>query len=234
MINSKRVLAIIPARGGSKRLPNKNILPLGGKPLIKWSIDSALKSNLIDTVLVTSDSDEILSCCGNDNRLIKLKRKVELSTDTAKTIDVVINAIEFLAEKENYFDIVVLLQPTSPLRTTSHIDESLQLFDKEDAMGVQSVCECAHSPVWCNVLDETLSLNNFIKSDYIGVRSQDLETYYRINGAIYIYNIKELIIQNAIFFSPRVYAYKMNSIDSVDIDNKIDFEFADFLIKKQQ
>lgn len=234
MINSKRVLAIIPARGGSKRLPNKNMLPLGGKPLIKWSIDSALKSKFIDTVLVTSDSDEILSCSGSDNRLVKLKRKVELSTDTAKTIDVVINAIEILAEKENHFDIVVLLQPTSPLRTTSHIDESLQLFDKEDALGVQSVCECAHSPVWCNVLDETLSLNNFIKSDFIGVRSQDLETYYRINGAIYIYNVKELILQNAIFFSPRVYAYKMNSIDSVDIDNNIDFEFADFLVKKQQ
>ena len=127
MIDGKSILAVIPARGGSKRLPNKNILDLAEKPLIAWSIEAGLNSKYIDTVVVSSDSDDILDISKKFGADI-IKRPDELASDTATSFDAIKHTIENTIET---FDYVILLQPTSPLRNNSHIDEAFELLIKK-------------------------------------------------------------------------------------------------------
>jgi CMP-N-acetylneuraminic acid synthetase len=222
----KKYLAIIPARGGSKRLPNKNILNLNGKPLIVWSIEAAKKSKYIDDIVVTSDSDKILEIAKKNN-IIALKRPEKLATDCATTVDVIRNVIENMNEKYEY---LVLLQPTSPLRNEKHIDEAIELLETKKADAIISVCEMEHSPLWSNVLPDDLSMKNFLRKDIKNKRSQDLEKYYRINGAIYISKIDKFLKQNTLFLDENIYAYIMNRKSSVDIDDEIDFKLAEVLL----
>ena len=128
MIGNKKLLAVIPARGGSKRLPRKNILDLSGKPMISWTIDAALGSKYIDRIVVSTDDQEIAKIskdCGAD---IPFIRPLELATDYATSIDVVLNLIESLERNNEYYDYIMLLQPTSPLRSTKNINESVELL----------------------------------------------------------------------------------------------------------
>ena len=154
---NKTFLAIIPARGGSKRLPRKNLLDLCGKPLIAWSIESALKSKYISKVIVSSDDEEILQISLNFGATV-IKRPDELASDTATTFD----AIEHTIKSLEKYDYVVLLQPTSPLRDEKHIDKAIELLEEKDADAIISVCEVEHSPLWCNTLDENLNMSNFL------------------------------------------------------------------------
>ncbi|MBM6551056.1 cytidylyltransferase domain-containing protein [Marinomonas ostreistagni] len=225
MINKKRVLAVIPARGGSKRLPRKNILPLSGKPLILWSIEAAKKSMYIDKYIVTSDDDEILNI-SKSMQAPTLKRPGYLASDKVGTLDVILHA---LGEQEKKYDIVVVLQPTSPLRTEKNIDEALELFIEKDANSIISVCETDHPLLWCNTLPEDNSLVSFIKEGVKEKRSQDLEKSYRINGALYVYNTKSLICDKNIGFDDKSYAYIMKREESIDIDEEIDFRIAEML-----
>lgn len=228
--NGKSFLAIIPARGGSKRLPRKNILPLNGKPLIAWSIEAAKKSNAIDRIIVSSDDDKILDIAekfGAD----AIKRPANLANDTASTVDVLLYTIENL-EKE--YDFIVLLQPTSPLRTERHIEQAIELLLQKKADAVVSVTEVDHSPLWANTLPEDGNMGNFLRTEILGKRSQDLEKYYRINGAIYIIKIDALLKEKSLFLKKNIYAYKMDRSTSIDIDEKIDFEIASFLLSKHK
>lgn len=227
-MKNKKVLAIIPARGGSKRLPRKNILDLGGKPLIAWSIEAALKSDLIDTVLVTSDDEEILEISKKYGAQT-IKRPESLASDTASSFDAIEHAINSL---DDVFEYIILLQPTSPLRNTQHINESIMLLEEKEADAIISVCEMGHSPLWSNTLANDNSLKNFIGNEVKNKRSQDLETYYRLNGAIYICKREELLKEESFFITKNIYAYIMDTFDSVDIDNKIDFELAKILMKE--
>ena len=223
MLNEKTFLAIIPARGGSKRLPRKNILNLAGKPLIAWTIEAALQSKYIDKVLVTSDDDEILKV-SNDYGASTIKRPMHLSQDNSTSFEAISHAIENTQE----FDYIVLLQPTSPLRTSGHIDEAIQLIFQKKSDAIISVTEMEHSPLWANTLPENESMDYFLREDK-NKRSQDLETYYRLNGAIYI-SLKETLINTGSFFHKTgAYAYKMDNRSSIDIDNVMDFKFAEFL-----
>ena len=224
MKNSKTFLAIIPARGGSKRLPRKNILDLDGKPLITYTIEAALKSKYIDNVIVTSDDGEILKIA-EKNKVNTILRPDSLSSDTASTFDAVEHTIMNSCIE---YDYIVLLQPTSPLRTAIHIDEAIELLEKKGADSVVSVCEMEHSPLWSNKLDNTLSLEGFLKDEVINKRSQDLETYFRLNGALYICKRERLLNEKSFFFKNNIFAYKMSVETSIDIDNKIDFEMATF------
>jgi len=224
-----RYLAIIPARGGSKRLSNKNILNLSGKPLIAWSIEAALKSKYIDYIVVTSDSDKILEIARNYD-VITIKRPDELASDTAKSIDVIKHVIENVDGK---YDYLVLLQPTSPLRNEKHIDEAIELLDIKKADAIISVCEMEHSPLWSNTLPDDLSMKDFLRKDIKNKRSQDLPKYYRLNGAIYICKIDKLLKQNTLFLDENIYAYIMDRKSSVDIDDEVDFKLAEILIKEK-
>jgi len=225
MFNEKTFLAIIPARGGSKRLPRKNVLDLAGKPLIAWSIEEGLKSKYIDKIIVTSDDDEILDIAkkfGSDT----IKRPDELASDTATSFDAVKHAIDNVDE----YDYVLLLQPTSPLRTSQHIDEAIELLMSRNANAIISVTEMDHSPLWSNILPDDRSMEGFLQDEVLHKRSQDLPTYYRLNGSIYICKTERLLTEESFFIKDDVYSYIMDRESSVDIDEAIDFKLAELFI----
>jgi CMP-N,N'-diacetyllegionaminic acid synthase len=226
MNKNKTFLAIIPARGGSKRLPRKNVLDLCGKPLITYSIEAGLKSKYIDKVIVTSDDEEILSISKKYGATI-IKRPEELSNDTATTFDTLKHTIDNLEK----YDYIVLLQPTSPLRNEKHLDEAIELLQQKNADAIVSVCEMDHSPLWCNTLPEDGNMNSFLKEEVLNKRSQDLNKYFRLNGAIYICKTDKLLENKGFFLKDNIYAYKMDKKNSIDIDDEFDFELAHLFIK---
>ena len=221
-----KYLAIIPARGGSKRLPNKNILELNGKPLITWSIESAKKSKYIDDIVITSDSEKILDIAKKYN-VKTIKRPDYLASDTATTFDAIKHTIDSLQDKYEY---IILLQPTSPLRNEKHIDEAIELLENKNADAIISVCETDHSPLWSNTLPEDLNMSNFLRDEIKNKRSQDLPKFYRLNGAIYICKTDKLLEEKTFFIKNNIYAYIMDRKSSIDIDDEIDFKLAEILI----
>ena len=225
MYRDKTFLAIIPARGGSKRLPRKNVLDLCGKPLIAWSIEAGLKSQYIDAVVVTSDDAEILDI-SKKYKAETIERPDELASDISTTFD----AIKHTIENCEQYDYIVLLQPTSPLRDEKHIDEAIELLKSKNADAVVSVCEMDHSPLWSNTLDDSLSMKGFLKDEVLNKRSQDLEKYYRLNGAIYICKTDKLLEEESFFLKESIFAYDMNRESSIDIDEKIDFKIAEIIM----
>ncbi len=225
MLNKKTFLAIIPARGGSKRLPRKNILNIAGKPLIVWTIEAALQSQYIDTVIVTSDDEETLAVA-RKNGALTIDRPTELAQDTSTSFD----AIEHTIRNTSKHDYIILLQPTSPLRTRKHIDEAIQLINKKNAEAVISVTEIEHSPEWINTLPADESMVCFLKKQVLNKRSQDLGRYYRLNGAIYICKTEKLLETGSFFLEEDIYAYKMPTVSSADIDTELDFKWAEFLL----
>jgi len=229
MYNGKTFLAIIPARGGSNRLPNKNILPLADKPMLLWTVESAIQSKHLDEIVLSTDSDDIIKVVENYNIKI-IKRPSELASDTAKTIDVVKHVIDNI---DKDYEFIILLQPTSPLRTSKHIDEAIEQLINLKADALISVSEVDHSPLWCNILPEDLNMENFIPEDIKNKRSQDLPKFYRLNGAIYICKTEKLMEENTFFLKKNVYAYIMDKINSVDVDEELDFKLAEIIIKER-
>lgn len=227
MYKNKSFLGIIPARGGSKRLPRKNILDLAGKPLIAWTIEASLKSRYINKTIVTSDDEEILAISEKYGANVT-KRPQELASDTATTFD----AIKHTIENVNDYDYIVLLQPTSPLRNEKHIDAAIELLEEKSADAVISVCEMEHSPLWSNTLQEDNNMSNFLSDEIKNKRNQDLPTYYRLNGAIYICNINRMLEEETLFLNNNIYAYVMDRNSSVDIDEDIDFKLAEILFSE--
>jgi len=228
MYNNKKVLAIIPARGGSKRLPGKNILDLNGKPLIAWTIEAAKKSINIDKLIVSTDDNNIANISKRYGAEVPFMRPKELSSDTASSIDVILHAINFYKEKNLEFEYVLLLQPTSPLRITEDIDNAFKILDN-NTKAIVSVCETEHSPLWSNTLPDDLSMKDFISSEIKNKRSQDLHKYYRLNGAIYIAGIEYLKNNNG-FLGTNTKAFIMPQERSVDIDSEVDFKLVKTII----
>jgi CMP-N-acetylneuraminic acid synthetase len=229
VINSKKILAIIPARGGSKRLPCKNVLDLAGKPLIAWSIEVAKKSKYIDRVILSSDDTEIIAVAKEWGCDVPFARPKELAEDATRSIDVVTHALKSL---EEVYDYVILLQPTSPLRTSEDIDSAIELCLEKEATSVIGVCEMEHSPLWSNTLDESMSMDNFLDDKYNNSRSQDLPTYYRINGAFYMSRVESILEKETFFVKKDIYAFLMSQEHSVDIDTKLDFIIAKAILKE--
>jgi N-acylneuraminate cytidylyltransferase len=227
MYKNKTFLAIIPARGGSKRLPKKNILDLCGKPLIAYTVDAGLKSKYIDMVTVSSD-DECILKISKELGAETIKRPKELAGDMATTYDAVKHAVENLEK----YDYVVLLQPTSPLRNEGHINEAIELLIKKRADAVISICETEHSPLWSNVLPEDGDMSCFMRGEILNKRSQDLEKYYRLNGAIYICKTDRLLENDSFFLKSNIFAYKMDRKSSIDIDEEIDFIMSEILMRE--
>ena len=222
MYKNKTFLAIIPARGGSKRLPRKNVLDLCGKPLIAHTIEAGLKSNYIDKVIVSSDDKEILEISKKFGAKT-VKRPDELASDLATTFDAIKHTIDNNIDK---YDYIVLLQPTSPLRNEKHIDEAIELLEEKKANAIISVCEMEHSPLWSNTLPNNGSMKGFLRDEILNKRSQDLEKYYRLNGAIYICRTDKLLEEKTFILKDEIYAYKMSRKFSIDIDEEIDFKLA--------
>ncbi|MGU5758131.1 acylneuraminate cytidylyltransferase family protein [Aeromonas caviae] len=220
-------IAIIPARGGSKRLPNKNILPLAGKPLIVWTIEAALDSQLFDMVLVSTDSQAIADVSMSAGATVPFLRPAELASDTATTNDVISHMVEWVEEQHGPVANIALLQPTSPLRNADHLKEAMALYDEKQASAVISVCELDHPIQYCNRLPSDLSMDGFIPAA-ANKRSQDLEPYYRLNGAIYIF-ARRFVDTLSEIYSDGAFAFVMDKYSSVDIDDEFDFKMAEFI-----
>ena len=227
MYKNKTFLAIIPARGGSKRLPRKNVLDLNGKPLIAYSIEAGLDSSYIDKVVVTSDDDEVLTI-SKKYGAVTINRPDELASDTSTTFD----AIKHTVDNCEKYDYIVLLQPTSPLRDGDHIDKAIELLESKNADAIVSVCKMDHSPLWSNTLDDSLSMKGFLKNEVLNTRSQDLAEYYRLNGAIYICNVQKFLEEDCVFLKENIFAFEMSQEKSVDIDTALDFKVSKILMQE--
>jgi CMP-N,N'-diacetyllegionaminic acid synthase len=222
-------IAIITARSGSKGLKDKNIKPLNGKPLIAYTIEAAKKTGLFEEIFVSTDSENYARIAREWGANVPFLRSKELSTDTASSWDVVKDAIRSYQDIGMEFDTVALLQPTSPLRKSDDIINGYKQMERKDANAIIAVCEVDHSPLWCNILPENNSLQNFISQELIEMPRQSLPTYYRINGALYIVKIKYLISTNNIY-KDKCYAIVMSKENSIDIDNEFDFKIAEALV----
>lgn len=226
MFRSKMIIAIIPARGGSKRLPGKNIKLLNNKPLIYWSIKAAKESKYIDKLIVSTDDNEIAKISRQFGAEVPFSRPKELSNDNSDSISVIKHAIEFY---DKIYEYVLLLQPTSPLRLTIDIDNSIKLLN-EKTKSVVSVCEAEHSPLWCNTLPGDLSMKDFIRPELNNIRSQDLPKYYRLNGAIYVAGTEYIYRHNG-FIGENTRAYIMPQSRSADIDTETDWKSVEAIVK---
>jgi CMP-N,N'-diacetyllegionaminic acid synthase len=224
----KKVLAIIPARGGSKGLPRKNIINLSGKPLISWTIEASLKSKYITKTIVSSDDDEILDIskkCGAEI----IKRPNSLSGDTSTSESVVEHVINHLLSRKEKFDILILLQPTSPLRTFQDIDMAFDIMNNSDSTALISGYKVDSKFLKILVEGDKGYIGGIMNNKYLFTRRQDLPKVYDSNGAIYIVKMKDFI-KNKSFMSNKTVVYNMSKEKSLDIDTSEDLERASRLM----
>lgn len=223
-------IAIIPARSGSKGLKDKNIKLLNGRPMLAYTIEAALLSGKYDCVHVSTDSEKYAQIAKENGADVPFLRSAELSTDTAGSWDVVRWTLEEYRKLGKEFEMVTLLQPTSPLRNSEDIQNAFSILEKQQAKAVVSVCEMEHSPLWSNVLSEDGCMNGFLdKVQDVG--RQKLPTYYRINGAIYMLKTSLLMQKDMNLYGLGTYAYVMPKERSVDIDDELDFIMAETIMK---
>ena len=232
MYRGKSFLAVILARSGSKRLPDKNIKNLCGKPLLAWSIQAGLQSRYIDELTISTDSAQYAQIAKDHGAQAPFLRPSELSLDTSSSFDSLKHTIDFYQTKQNReFDYIFLLQPTSPLRDGALIDGICEWIVDNDYQTGVSVSECEHPPLWSNTLPEDRSMKDFFPKEVLGKRSQELPTYYRINGVLYVAKIPHFL-QHEGFITPDTIAYEIPQHYAIDIDTALDFEFAEFMMRK--
>lgn len=225
MIYNKKVLALIPARGGSKGIKNKNIVDLGGLPLIVYSIRAAKASNYIDDVIVSTDSLEIQKISNRYGAETPFIRPQEQASDTATTLDAVLHSLKTLEMQGRVYDILVLLQPTSPLRTVEDIDGAVELFEKVGEEGVAAISEASDPPVLMRKVMDDGRMKRFLNKNS-SVRRQDMDKVYRINGSIYINLISK--VNEYTSFNDNPVGYIMEKSHAVDIDELVDLEVAKY------
>jgi N-acylneuraminate cytidylyltransferase len=228
--NKSSVLAIIPARGGSKGIPKKNIRLLAGKPLIEYTIDAAKKSRFLNRIVVSTDDIEI-GTLSKKNGVDVIIRPDSIARDESSVIETIEHVMSYLQNNEEFApDIIVLLQPTSPLRNTEDIDGAIQQFLTGKFDSLISVCETGHSPYWCFTISDT-KLKPLFNKKMSYTRRQDLPHTYRPNGAIYVTTPGSLKKFSG-FMTNKTSPYIMPIDRSIDIDNPMDFFLAEFLIEK--
>jgi CMP-N,N'-diacetyllegionaminic acid synthase len=227
MYKSKSVLAVIPARGGSKGIPGKNIRPLHGKPLIAWTIDAAKKSKFIDKLIVSSDSAEIIKICESFGCEAPFVRPAELAKDDTPGIEPILHAIGEIKD----FDLVVLLQPTSPLRSSVDIDQAISKCIDDNAPSCVTVCEADTHPYWTYKMDDADKLVSFVSDAPVIHTRQTLPKCFQLNGAVYV-AFTEFLQRHKTFISKETVAVEMPKDRSIDIDNEVDFNLSDVIIER--
>jgi len=226
------VLAVVPARGQSKGLPRKNLRLLAGKPLVAYSIEAALQSKLVDAVCVSTEDEEISQVARAYDGVTVVNRPAELATDTAQNNGVVRHAVCTI-EKHRHFEHVVLLQPTSPLRSAEHLDECLEGFLASGARSALSVVHAEHHPGKSIVLGANGWAEPFTCLADMEKRRQDLPVVYRQNGAIYALRVEDFLAFDR-FYLPPCFAYVMPAEVSVDIDSELDLQIASTVLRSKQ
>ena len=225
-----KYLVVIPARGGSKGIPRKNIKPFDGKPLIYYTIDTAREIVPDEDICVSTDDDEIIQVVEDYGLKVPFKRPEELATDTAGTYEVLLHALDYYEKQGKHYDALILLQNTSPFRTAGHLEEALKLYTPEVDM-VVSVKECAANPYYCVFEEDGEGYLHVCKSDGNIFRRQDAPKVYEYNGAIYIMNVDVLKTTHMHKMQKRV-KYVMDERSSFDLDTMNDWMIAE-MIKKE-
>lgn len=225
----EKILAIIPARSGSKGLEDKNIKSLNGKPLIAYTIEAAVKSEVFEDIIVSTDSEKYKKISEEYGAWVPFLRSKELAQDTSSTNDVIEEVLLNLKNVGKEYDSLMILQPTSPLRDIEDIKNSIKFFNEKKANSVVSMCECDHSPLLTKTLGENMSLDGFL-SNLKQTRRQDLKKFYRINGAIYLMKV-DYFLKFKDFYKENSYAFIMDKKKSLDIDDVYDFKYAEFLMR---
>lgn len=223
-----KTLVVIPARGGSKGIPHKNIKKLNGKPLIVYTIEAARKVFEDDNILVSTDDEEIKSIVESTGLEVPFLRPPHLATDTATTYDVLIHALEYKTSQGFNPDIILLLQPTSPFRTSKHIEEALKLYNNSLDM-VVSVKLTNSNPYYILFEENKEGYLKKIKNENF-TRRQDVPNVYEYNGALYVINVSSLKQKEIVLFD-KVIRYEMNEYNSHDIDTQLDWFIAEKIIE---
>ncbi len=223
-------LAIIPARSGSKGIKDKNIRNLNGKPLMAYSIEAALSSGCFDTVMVSTDSKAYAEIAEKYGAEVPFLRSLKTSSDSASSWEAVEEVLADYRDKGKEFESFCLLQPTSPLRNADDIRKAYKLYETKASFAVVSVCEAEHSPLLFGKLPQNMEFIDFIGPESMK-RRQEVGTYYRLNGAIYILNISKFK-SDSFFYTKGSFAYLMSREKSVDIDTELDLKMAGFLLKE--
>lgn len=218
------VVAVISARGGSKRIPRKNVLPLAGKPMIAWTIESALCAEGLSRVIVSTDDAEIAEISKQFGAEVPFFRPTELAGDSATSVDVVLHVLDWLLRNgEPLPSFILLLQPTSPLRTVGDINASLALQKEKNASAVVSVCESGHSASFLKRINSS--------GELLSVSIDDpSERIFQLNGAIYLVSTA-VFMKEKTFTPSNCFAYIMPQERSLDVDTPWDFHVADLVLK---
>ena len=227
ILNKMKTLVIIPARGGSKGIPGKNIKPLHGKPLIYYTIDAARCIVDDSHICVSTEDDHIIEVVEDYGLKVPFKRPANLATDTAGTYEVLLHALRHYEEKGENFDAVVLLQATSPFRTGKHVKEALSLYSDDIDM-VVSVKETDSNPYYICFEEDRQGMLHVSKGDGHYTRRQDCPPVYEYNGAIYVINPESLKRMPLSEFSKRK-KYLMDKVHSLDLDTMLDWQIAELM-----
>ncbi len=225
-----KVVAVIPARAGSRGIPTKNLLNIGGKPLIAWSIEAAIQTAMIDKIIVTSDGDQILSVAKAYKGVDILKRPSELAQDLTPTAPVITHTLIELNISAEEYKYMILLQPTSPLRNHKDIDAAFDVLKNSDANALISVVQPDHHPLKSFKSNENGYLEGLVNNEYPFMPRQILPKAYQPNGAIYIIEVREFL-QKETFFTDKTIAYEMSAKKSIDLDTLEDIETIEKQLK---
>ena len=228
-----KILGFIPARGGSKGIPEKNIYPLNGKPLIAYTIEEALKSK-VNRLIVSTDSSEIADVSRKYGAEVPFLRPAELAQNTSAIEDAMLDALEKMNRSDGYSpDLIVLLHPTSPLRTAKHIDESIELLLEKEADSIVSVSEPMEHPCDMVYWDSPGEIKFLVNTDPGRDQRQAYADYCFLNGAVYVFT-RETLRQFKSRFGPKTYPYMMKQIDSIDVDSMDDLLIAEALLTRRE
>jgi CMP-N-acetylneuraminic acid synthetase len=234
MYKKRRILSVIPARGGSKGLKRKNVRLLSGLPLIAWTIEAARNSRYIDRVIVSTEDSKIARLASKFGAEVPFLRPARLSGDRAALTDVVLDVLDKLADSDRGWDYVILLQPTSPLRTSGDIDAAVEkFFSCKNADAIISVTEVAENPFAMQRITREGFLEDILPGGKNIHRRQDMPAIYKMNGAIYICKT-EVLRRDGTFCPGKTIAFKMPGDRSVDVDDAQDLKEAGKFIKEMR
>lgn len=228
MINGNHVLGIIPARGGSKGVPRKNIRNVGGKPLIAWTIEAGLQSRYIDRLILSSEDSEIIAIAERWGCQVPYIRSAELAGDNVPGIAPVLDALERISG----YDYLVLLQPTSPLRTVADIDNCIEFCAEQKAPSCVSVTEADDSPHWMYQMKADSRLRSLFDTGDLFPRRQDLPEVYVVNGAIYVARC-DWLMDTKTFLTPETVGFAMPKERAIDLDTSLDFDWLEFVLMRR-
>lgn len=229
-----KTVAIVPARGGSKGVPRKNLCKVGGRPLIAWTIEAAVAAKGIDRVLLTTDSEEIAAIGRRFGAETPFMRPVEYAGDATPMIDSIMHAVEWLRDFDKFeFEYVMCLQPTSPLRTVEDIEKAVRMMAISGDDGVVSVCEASDHPLWVKRITCDSSLSDYIQQEDATTRRQDLPKALALNGAIFMAK-RTVLEEKRGWYTNRTRPLLMPPERSLDIDTAWDLRLADLILRDRE